>query len=37
VSQPPEKLKPTTYNPCPPSQPFQHCKVFGICYCSAYP
>ena len=26
-----------TYNPCPWLQPFQHCNVFGSCYCSFWP
>ena len=25
------------YNPCPWLQPFQHCNVFGDCYCSFWP
>jgi len=27
----------TIYNPCPWLQPFQHCNVFGNCYCSFWP
>jgi hypothetical protein len=25
------------YNPCPFYQPFEHCNVFGDCYCSFFP
>jgi len=27
----------TTYNPCGWLAPFQHCNVFGSCYCSMFP
>ena len=26
-----------SYNPCPAYQPYQHCNIYGNCFCSAYP
>jgi len=26
----------TSYNPCPYDMPYQHCNVYGNCFCSAY-
>jgi hypothetical protein len=27
----------TWFNPCPWSAPFQHCNVYGSCFCSIWP